>query len=882
MLVIRGEAGIGKTALLGYCARRASDCRVVQISGAEAEFDLPFAALHQLCGSMLDGVTTLPEPQDRALRVAFGLEVGSPPDRFLVGLAVLSVLAEVAAKRPVVCLIDDAQWLDEASSQVLAFVGRRLLAEAVALLFAVREGADQRLFSALPSLTLEGLTEEDSRALLAASIPSRLDDHVRDRIVAETCGNPLGLLELPRGMTAAELAGGFGVPTGTTVPSRIEDEYLRRIKALPESTQRLLVIAAADATGDSTLLWRAMHSLGVGRDAAAAARAERLLDLGSSVRFRHPLVRSAAYAAATQEERSAAHLALATATNPHTDPERRVWHLAAAATGLDEDLASQLEQAAGKAEGRAGLSAAAAFLQRAVALTPDPVLRADRALAAAQAHLHAGAFDSARDSLAEAAATAVGDLQIARVEQLNGHIEAVARPGAEAPARLLHAATRLEALDVGLARETYLQAWWAAVLAGRLAAAGADLSEVSRAALSAASLADPRPCDLLLDGLATLVTEGRAAAAPRLRVAVDMYLADQVSADDWTQWSRSATTAALALWDVEGWAGLSTRQVELARSSGALNTLVLALNLHGIVAVSCGDFETATLVVAEQDAVRQVTGAHMMGFGARLLAAYQGRAAELSRQRAADGDLVERGEGTALEIDAWAIAVLNNGLGRYGDALTAARGITWQLPIFGNFALSELIEAAVRTGEAALGNDALRQLSFETLAGSDWAAGIESRGRALVSSGDAAEDAYKESIGCLTRTPLRPELARSHLLYGEWLRRENRRVDAREHLRTAYEMLAAMGADAFAERARRELLATGEKVRKREVDTRAELTPQEEHIARLARDGRTNAEIGAELFISARTVEWHLRKVFLKLGISSRRDLHDTLPTRGR
>ena len=324
MLVIRGEAGIGKTALLGYCARRASDCRVVQISGAEAEFDLPFAALHQLCGSMLDGVTTLPEPQDRALRVAFGLEVGSPPDRFLVGLAVLSVLAEVAAKRPVVCLIDDAQWLDEASSQVLGFVGRRLLAEAVALLFAVREGADQRLFSALPSLTLAGLTEEDSRALLAASIPSRLDDHVRDRIVAETCGNPLGLLELPRGMTAAELAGGFGVPTGTTVPSRIEDEYLRRIKALPESTQRLLVIAAADATGDSALLWRAMHSLGVGRDAAAAARAERLLDLGSSVRFRHPLVRSAAYAAATQEERSAAHLALATATNPHTDPERRV------------------------------------------------------------------------------------------------------------------------------------------------------------------------------------------------------------------------------------------------------------------------------------------------------------------------------------------------------------------------------------------------------------------------------------------------------------------------------------------------------------------------------------------------------------------------------
>src|SRR4051794_26215202 len=339
-LVLRGEAGIGKTTLLRYCARQASGCRLVQVAGVESEMELPFAALHQLCAPMLRGLATLPEPQGKALQVAFGLAAGSAPDRFLVGLAVLSLLAEVAAERPLVCLVDDAQWLDEASAEVLGFVGRRLLAESVVLLLAVREEPDETMFAGLPALTVEGLTDEDARALLGAAVPGHLDDRIADRLVAETRGNPLALLELAQRMSEAELAGGFTVPPTTTVPSRLQDHYVRRVRALPGPTQRLMLLAAADSTGDATLLWRAAKTFGVGRDAAGAADAEQLLEIRSRVWFRHPLVRSAAYAAGSPQERRGAHLALAAATDAQIDPERRVWHLAAAAAEPDEDVAA--------------------------------------------------------------------------------------------------------------------------------------------------------------------------------------------------------------------------------------------------------------------------------------------------------------------------------------------------------------------------------------------------------------------------------------------------------------------------------------------------------------------------------------------------------------
>ena len=554
MLVIRGEAGIGKTALIRYCARQAAGCRLIQFAGVESEMELPFAALHQLCMPMLDGLAALPEPQEHALRVAFGLAAGPAADRFVVGLAALSLLAENAAARPLVCLVDDAQWLDDASCQVLGFVARRLLAESVLLLFAVRETADEQMFPGLPALTVEGVTDEDARALLTAAVPGHLDERVCDRIVAETRGNPLGLLELARGLNQAELAGGFAGPPTASLPGRLQDHYVQRVRALPEPTQRLMLLAAADPTGDATLLWRAAPTLSLGRDAAAAADAEELLQIGSQVRFRHPLVRSAAYAAGSPEDRRVAHLTLAAATDAQTDPERRVWHLAAAATGPDEEVAAALEQAAVKTQARAGLAAAAAFLQRSVALTAEPGRRADRALAAALANLHAGTFDAALGLLAQARADAIDDLQRARAEQLRGQVEWASVAGREAPVLLLQAARRLESLDVGLARETYLYAWVASSVAGPLTGPGGLLLEVSRAGRAAPPPAGaPRPCDLLLDGLTTMVIQGRAAAEPALRRAVDAFLGDQVSGEEWLQWGILAQMATMAVWDFDSW-----------------------------------------------------------------------------------------------------------------------------------------------------------------------------------------------------------------------------------------------------------------------------------------------------------------------------------------
>ena len=885
MLVIRGEAGIGKTALMRYCARQASGCQLAHIDGVESEMELPLAALHQLCAPMLSSLDALPKPQQRALRVAFGSAAEPAPDRFVLGLSILSLLAENAAVRPLVCLVDDAQWLDEASCQVLGFVGRRLQAEPVGLLLAVREAAGEQLFPGLPTLTLQGLTDEDAQALLTAAVPGHLDKRVRARIVAETGGNPLGLLELASGMAEAELAGGFAGPRQASLPGQLQDHYLHRVRMLPEPAQQLMLLAAADPTGDATLLWRAAQTLGLGPDAAAAARAKQLLNIGSQVRFRHPLVRSAAYMAGSPEDRRAAHQALAAATDARSDPERRVWHLAAAATGPDEEVAAALEQAAAKIQARAGLAASAAFLQRSVALTAEPGRHTERALAAAVAQQHAGAFDIALGLLAQAEAYAVDDLQRARVEMLRGRIEWASVTGREAPVLLMRAAKRLESLDAGLAREAYLYAWLASALAGPFAGPGRLLLEVSLAAQAAPRPARaPRPGDLLLDALTTMIVQGRAAAEAAMRRAVAVFLGDQVSGEDRLRWGVLAQVASMCVWDFGSWVALSTRDVEFARASGALAPLHIALNARGMAVTLCGDFETATSLAAEKDIVAEVTGIRLAATCDLLLAGYRGRPAEAAPLfAAATADAKVRGEGFGLQNANWSEAVLSNGLGRYEQALAVAEPASEEtrLPYITQWILPELIEAAVRTRQADLAREALGRLSAMTVEASDWAKGLEARSRALVSEGREAEQYYAEAVERLGQTPLRPELARAHLLFGEWLRRENRRNDARHQLHAAYRLLDEIGAEAFAERARRELLATGETVRKREVDTHSQLTPQEEHIIRLARDGRTNREIAAELFISTRTVEWHLRKVFAKLGITSRRDLHHALPPRG-
>jgi DNA-binding CsgD family transcriptional regulator/tetratricopeptide (TPR) repeat protein len=883
VLVIRGEAGVGKTALLHYCARQASGFRVARIAGVESEMELPFAGLHQLCAPMLDRLDALPEPQQTALRVALGMSSGAAPDRFLVGLAALSLLADVAAERPLLCFVDDAQWLDAASSQVLGFVARRLLAESVAIVFALRDPTDERELAGLPELALGGLADEDARALLAAVVPGRLDERVRDLLVAETRGNPLAILELPRGLAPTQLPGGFGLQGAHALSGRIEESFQRRLEALPEGARLLLLVAAAEPVGDPLLVWGAAERLGIGLSAAAAVQTEGLLAIGERVTFLHPLVRSAVYRSASLTERRAVHLALAEVTDAEVDADRRAWHLAAAAPGPDEEVASELEQSAGRAQARGGLAAAAAFLRRSVALTRDPAHRVDRALAAAQASLRAGAFDPALGLLATAEAGVLDELQRARVQLLHAELAYAQNRGSEASLLLLRAARTLEPLDVQLSRDTYLDAWSAALFAGRLASAG-SLLDVSRAVGTAPEPAHPpRHCDLLLDGFALVFTEGRPAAGPVLQRAATAFAGTDVPVDQVLRWGWLATAAAVFVWDYDTCLAVSIRGVQLARDSGALEVLVVAVNVLGQAVALGGDFAGAARLIAEADAVTEATGTRVAPYGALVLAALRGEEAEASKLIGATiEDATAGGQGTAVQYAYWARAVVMNGLGRYEEALAAAIEASDDTPelFVSMWSLSELIEAATRTGDTALAARALTRLGEHTQ-GSDaeWALGIAARSRALLSESEDAEGLYREAIDRLDRTRLRPERARAHLLYGEWLRREGRRVDAREQLRTAHEAFAAIGMQAFSERSRRELLATGEKVRKRTVDTRDELTGQERQIAGLARDGLSNPEIGARLFLSSRTVEWHLGKVFTKLGITSRMGLRDALPS---
>jgi len=882
VLVVRGDPGVGKTVLLDYLVSRAPGCRVARAVGVQSEMELAFAGLHQLCAPMLDHLEAIPVPQREALRTAFGLSAGPPPDRFLVGLATLSLLSEVAGQRPLICVIDDEQWLDHASAQALGFVARRLAAESVGLVFAARVPGEE--LAGLPELAVEGLGEGDARALLDSALSGPLDEQVRDQIVAETQGNPLALLELPRGLTLAELAGGFGLPGAAPLSGRIEESFRRQLDALPPEARRLVQLAAAEPSGDPMLVGRAAGRLGIPLQAGAAAADAGLAEFGVRVRFRHPLLRSAAYRSASAADRQAVHGALAEVTDPVADPDRRAWHRAQAVAGPDEEVAAELEHSAGRAQARGGLAAAAAFLERSVLLTVDPARYAERTLAAAQANLQAGAFDKAVELLASAEAGTLDEFASARVDLLRGQIAFASGLGSDAPPLLLKAAKRLEPLSLELARETYLSAWMAALFAGRFAGAG-DLLEVSRAARGLAPTHSARPVDLVLDGLTLLVTDGPTAAAPALRQAASVFASADITAEEELRWGWFAQAAASAVWGDERWRAMLLRQVQLAREVGALDQLPIDLGALGTDAAWRGDFAAAAALIAETEAVCAATGSRSAPFAAMLLASLRGDQAEAAPLiEATIAEATAGGQGIAVTYAHWAAAILYNGLGRYADALAAAGQASQDTPalFMAMWALPELIEGATRTGHDQLATDALARLTETTQAGqTDFGLGIEVRSRALVSNGEAAEACYREAIDRLGRTQLRPELARAHLLYGEWLRREGRRADARLQLRTAHEMLTAMGAEAFAERARRELLATGETVRRRTPETLNELTAQEASIARLARDGRTNPEIGAQLFLSARTVEWHLRKVFTKLGVSSRRELPGALANLG-
>ena len=878
-LVVRGEPGVGKTVLLDYLAGRASGCLIARAAGVQSEMELAFAGLHQLCAPMLELADSLPAPQRDALRTALGLSAGPVPDRFLVGLAVVGLMSEAASKRPLMCVIDDQQWLDRASAQALGFAARRLAAEPIGMVFAARVPGED--VAGLPELVVGGLPDDDARELLASVLTGPLDAQVRDQIIADTNGNPLALLELPRGMTPAQLAGGFGLSSAVPLDGRIEESFARQLAALPAQTQRLVQLAAADPSGDPVLVWRAAGRLAIGAGAAGPAIEAGLAEFGGRVRFRHPLVRSAAYRSASIETRQELHGALADATDPAVDPDRRAWHRAQAAPGPDEAVAAELELCAGRARRRGGLAAAAAFLEQSAGLTLDPAHRAQRALAAAQAKHQAGASDAALGLLAMAQAGPLDELASARVDLLRAQVVFASRHGRDAPPLMLSAARRLEPLDAGLARETYLEAFTAALFVGRLSTAVGD---VARAARTAPAPPVPgRAPDLLLDGLAVLVAEGYPAGTPALRRALLAFRNTDISAQEGLSWLWLAGRAAMAVWDDETWHILASRHVKLARESGALSELPLAVRSRILLHAHSGELEEGAALIAEAQAVADATGSQLAPYGATGIAAWRGREAEATELIAANmAGVTTRGEGRGVTSQ-YSAALLYNGLGRYDQALAAAERVCEydDIGVLG-WSLTELIEAAVRSGQPGRASGPLERLSETTGAsGTDWALGAEARSRALLSEGETAEKLYREAIERLDRTRMRPAAARARLLYGEWLRRENRRKDARAELRTAYDQLADMGIEAFAERARRELLATGDTVRKRTVETATELTPQEACIARLAVDGRTNVEIGTQLFLSTRTVEWHLGKVYGKLGVSSRRDLRRAMASLG-
>jgi DNA-binding CsgD family transcriptional regulator len=882
-LVVRGEAGVGKSALLEYVAGAVPDMRVGRAAGVESEMELAFAGLHQLCAPLLDHLDRLPAPQHDALGVAFGLREGDAPDRFLVALAVLTLLSEVAEERPLLCMVDDAQWLDRSSAQVLAFAARRLLAEPVGLIFAAREPGEH--LQALPDLEVPGLRDQYARALLQSVVRWPLDEQVRERILAETKGNPLALLELPRGLSPTQLAGGFGVPSQLPLSGRIEESFLRRVEALPEATWLMVLIAAAEPAGDPALLRNAAAQLGLSADAVVSAEAEGLLAIGGHVAFRHPLVRSAIYGASSPGDRRKVHGALALATDPDLDPDRRAWHRAQAAIGPDEAVAAELEQSAARAQRRGGLAAAAAFLERAVRLSLDRASRARRALAAAQAMYLAGAPDTARGLLATAEAGPLGELERAEVDMIRAQIAYSTNRGSDAPALLLRAAGRLEPLDLRMARDTYLDAMLAAHFAGRLAPG--SLRGAAQAARRVSYAGPPMASDLLLDGLAIAYTDGYPAAVPALEQAVTGFRSPAATAEEQLRWLWPAAHVAMALWDDESYEVLSARHIEISREAGVLAVLPTALTTRIVASAFFGQLTAAEELIGEMRALTDAIGIPAPAYGPVFVSAWRGGEQAASAViDAAVREFTVSGEGAVLAFADYARAVLYNGLGHYEDALIAAaatdafesEGVTIYTQ-----GLVELIEAAARTGAPERAADALRRLEEMTRAsGTDWGAGVRARSQALLSGVDAAEPLYREAIERLGRTRVRPQLARAHLVYGEWLRRENRRMDARRELQRAFEMFTGMGMDAFSERARRELAATGERIRRQAVDRAHDLTNQETQIARLARSGLSNPEIGAQLFLSARTVEWHLRKVFTKLDISSRRQLARALPDGGR
>jgi DNA-binding CsgD family transcriptional regulator len=876
VLLVRGNAGVGKTALLKHLAQAASGGRVVQVAGIEYEKELTYGALHQLCNPFLHLREHLPAPQREALETTFGLNAKPPPDRFIVGLATLGLLAEAADEQPLVCLVDDAQWLDTSSALTIAFIARRLLAEPITMVIAVREHSESFAFDGLPELFLTGLDEADAQALLDGVWPGQLDKQVRKRVLAEAQGNPLALLELPRSLTSSP-ASQYEPSEWASPSEHIEASFRHQFDLLAPETQMLLITAAAEPVGDLNILLRATSRLGIAFEAVTPAQRAGLIELDPVVRFRHPLVRSAVYRAATPAQRREVHAALADATDADADPDRRAWHRGLATLGPDETVAEELINSAGRARARGGVATAAAFLERATELTKDPPRRGTRALAAAEAKAASGALEAALRLCNEAELCPLGDEQRVRLTRLRAQIVFARSRGKDAPTLLLDAAAKLEVHDAAAARDTYLEALGAAVYAGRLSDE-TPLAAIAAAAREAPSAGPvPRPSDLLLDGLVTRFTRGYQAGMAPLRRALDAFVESaETDEEAFIRWFWLPWLVAGDLWEDQLWRDLAVTAVRLCRGSGALTALPVALGYLAAVEVHAGEFASAAALVDEADQLSAAIGQARVGYPSSLLMAWQGdeeRALEFSSWGL--GDALSRGEGRAQGGVGLFRAIFANSHSEFGAALGFARQVCEfeDLILFGP-ALVELIEAAVRLGELQEASAALRQLEERTRAsGTDWALGLEARCRALLSEGKTAEAWYRESVERLARSRVTVHLGRSRLMYGEWLAKQGRRAEARSELHYAHELFAKMGAIGFAERARRQRAAIGDVLVVSEGAPLPALTPQEAQVARLAREGLTNAQIGAQLFISRHTVDWHLRKVFAKLSITSRTQL---------
>ena len=880
-LVLRGEPGVGLTALLDYGADEVRDMWVLRVAGVEAEAHVAYGALHRLLAPDVwwRHHMHLPLAQRFALEQAFGLEVPGNDERpaelnaLLVGLGTLSLLARAAEERPVLCAVDDVEQLDEHSASALALVARRLGADRVAMLFARREPSDARdFFGDLDELVVGGLDVVDARALIDAVYGHRLDSDVRERILAETDGNPRAIVELPSVFPAPSVSL-FGEPL--PLAKRFEQHFVTTLSNLSKNAQETVLLASLLHDGSTTLFWSASALLGLPSDAYREAEDAGLLRIGTRVVLCGSLLRSAVYSSATPEDRRRVHLALAGAAAAAGDSVQSVWHRAAASSAPDEELAAALVVAGIELRRRGDTTTSATLLQRASAVTPDPAMRAVRLLDAASAWLAAGSPGRSSALLAETTPLPLTDLDRALAAKLRAQAAQMLGQGADSAALLLRAARDIAGHDAPLGREALLEALEAAIYHGRFGSGG----PVRQAAVATLELSTDEPVtapDLLLRGLALLFAEGHESGAPTLRRAVEA-----LEAGDDLRWLTLGGLAALELWDDAALAAIVAAGSEPVAVSRASPLGVSLGYLAGLDHVVAGRFTKAGHwygdMQALAEAVRDPAIAGVADAGTLMMWAWRGESGGDGRaliDRCAR-DAMASEQGRYYALTRYALAVHENGLGRYEEALIASEDAVEDRGLYlAGFALPELIEAAVRSDEREVAADALAELTSRTLAsGTSWALGMLARSRALLAEDDAAAALYQEAIERLVACRAAPQLARAHLLYGEWLRRRRRRRDARDHLRRAQGMFVAMSADGFAARAGGELQAAGERSRIREPEATETLTAQESRIASLVAAASSNPQIAAQLFLSPRTVEYHLHKIYRKLGVTSRVEL---------